>query len=368
MALSLNTGPTIEPVTLAEVKAHLRIDSGAMADEISTEISIAPGSHVIAAAYSLEGAAVEVSGYDVLVNLVAGTCGASGTMDVKLQESNDGSNWSDVASGGFTQVTESNDNAIQEKAYTGAYTYLRAVATVGTAACEFGLEVVKRAGPSIEDDLLNALITVARSWCEKFQNRAYLEQTWELWLDGWPEGNTIKLSLPPLEEPAVTAGSFVTGTVYRILSVGSTDFTAIGASANTVGVVFTATGAGSGTGTATASGIIKYYGTDDTVYYMTASDYIFDLKSEPGRIVLAYGKSWPTTVLRPANAVCVTFIAGYGDERSDVPKAVKQAMLLLIGDLYENRENMVMIPGVMPQNLPMGVTALLWQERTGVFG
>ncbi len=48
----------------------------------------------------------------------------------------------------------------------------------------------------------------------------------------------------------VTAGSFVTGTTYTIISVGSTDFTAIGASANTVGVVFTATGAGSGTGVA----------------------------------------------------------------------------------------------------------------------
>lgn len=49
----------------------------------------------------------------------------------------------------------------------------------------------------------------------------------------------------------ITAGSFVVGTVYRIVTVGTTDFTAIGASSNTVGVVFTATGVGSGTGTAT---------------------------------------------------------------------------------------------------------------------
>ena len=49
----------------------------------------------------------------------------------------------------------------------------------------------------------------------------------------------------------VNAGSFVTDTVYIIETVGTTDFTAIGASANTVGVVFTATGAGSGTGVAT---------------------------------------------------------------------------------------------------------------------
>jgi len=48
----------------------------------------------------------------------------------------------------------------------------------------------------------------------------------------------------------VTAGSFVTGTIYQIVSVGTTDFTLIGAASNNVGVVFTATGAGSGTGTA----------------------------------------------------------------------------------------------------------------------
>lgn len=47
-----------------------------------------------------------------------------------------------------------------------------------------------------------------------------------------------------------TAGSFTVGKSYTIASIGTTDFTLIGASANTVGVKFTATGAGTGTGTA----------------------------------------------------------------------------------------------------------------------
>lgn len=54
----------------------------------------------------------------------------------------------------------------------------------------------------------------------------------------------------------VNAGSFVIGTEYTIASLGSptaTDFTAIGAASNTVGVVFTATGVGSGNGTATTN-------------------------------------------------------------------------------------------------------------------
>jgi len=52
---------------------------------------------------------------------------------------------------------------------------------------------------------------------------------------------------------SVSAGSFTVGYSYRILSVGDTNWTAIGGPATpTVGTIFTATGIGSGTGTATA--------------------------------------------------------------------------------------------------------------------
>lgn len=54
----------------------------------------------------------------------------------------------------------------------------------------------------------------------------------------------------PAVASIVSAGSFVTGQPYTITEVGTTDFTLIGASSNTVGVTFTATGAGSGTGKA----------------------------------------------------------------------------------------------------------------------
>jgi hypothetical protein len=48
-----------------------------------------------------------------------------------------------------------------------------------------------------------------------------------------------------------TAGNFEVGKTYEITSVGTTDFTVIGASANEVGVIFTSTGIGLGSGTAT---------------------------------------------------------------------------------------------------------------------
>lgn len=68
----------------------------------------------------------------------------------------------------------------------------------------------------------------------KHTNRFYVDGVWIYGVIGIP----------------TNAGRFVTGTVYEITSVGSTDFTLIGASANTVGVQFTATGSGSGTGIA----------------------------------------------------------------------------------------------------------------------
>lgn len=54
----------------------------------------------------------------------------------------------------------------------------------------------------------------------------------------------------PTRVVTLPAGQFLVGTEYTIVTVGTTDFTLIGAASNTVGVVFTATGAGSGTGTA----------------------------------------------------------------------------------------------------------------------
>jgi uncharacterized phiE125 gp8 family phage protein len=308
MALKLSVPPTVEPVTLAEVKAHLRIDSVSLAEDISSSQTIAPGSHVIAAAYSLEGASIEVLGYSVLVELEAGTNGGGGTVDVKLQDSDNGTTWTDVASSAFTQVTETNDNATYEKTYTGTRRYLRAVATVAGAACEFGVSIIKESSASTEDDLLNSLITAARQYVESFQNRALCTQTWELWLDAFPSKGYLQIPLPPLQ-----------------------------------------------------SATIKYYDVDSVEATFGAGSYFVDIKNEPGWVVLQYGETWPSTTLRTANGVCITFVAGYG-AAADVPKKVKQAMLLLIGHLYENREA-VATSGAIPKEVPLAVDALLWQDR-----
>jgi hypothetical protein len=55
----------------------------------------------------------------------------------------------------------------------------------------------------------------------------------------------------------ITAGNFTIGVSYTILTLGTTDFTLIGAVSNTVGLSFTATGPGTGTGTARYTGIVQ---------------------------------------------------------------------------------------------------------------
>lgn len=305
MGLYLQTAPTSEPVTVDELKDHLRLDSGSIADNNTLVQSIAPGSHSTVANYGLEGNSVDVRGYSVLIYLNAGTCGSGGTVDVKIQDSEDGTNWNDVAT--FDQVDESNDNAVYEKTYTGIKRYIRAVATVAGATCEFGVSVLKIAPYSTEDTLLENFITVARRFCERYQKRAYITQTWDWWLDDWPDSPFL-VPISPLQ------------------SVSH----------------------------------IKYYDTDDSENTFSTDYYMVDTYSDPGRISLKYGESYPSTTLRPINGVVIRFVAGYGDDRTYVPEEIKQAIKLLAGHLYEHREQTV---ERALAEIPLGIYALLDLKR-----
>ena len=83
---------------------------------------------------------------------------------------------------------------------------------------------------------------------------------------------------------SVTAGAFVVDKYYKILTVGTTNFTLVGASANTVGVIFKATGVGLGNGTAYVESIPWILGTEfEAVLYaacQTASTFLGDVEME----------------------------------------------------------------------------------------
>ena len=111
----------------------------------------------------------------------------------------------------------------------------------------------------------------------------------------------------PAQLARTSAGSFVTGTKYKITVIGTTDFTAIGASSNTVGVIFTATGAGSGTGSASA-----YGAEDDGIEYLDVPLPFTTNNIRAQRIAkLALLKSrMQTAITIPCNLAALKFKAG----------------------------------------------------------
>jgi len=81
---------------------------------------------------------------------------------------------------------------------------------------------------------------------------------------------------------------------------------------------------------------VKYLDADGTEQTLSDELYRVDIVSRPGRIVLSFGASWPATASE-ANAVRVEFTAGHGNV-SQVPPLLKQAVLLMVGHMFENRE------------------------------
>jgi uncharacterized phiE125 gp8 family phage protein len=105
---------------------------------------------------------------------------------------------------------------------------------------------------------------------------------------------------------------------------------------------------------------ITYFDADNVQQTLAGSVYTA-LDDELGPFVtLQVGKAWPATFARE-DAVTVTFVAGYGAAASDVPPAIRHAMLLLVGHWYEHREAVVI--GTGTAQLPQAVRSLLAPYR-----
>lgn len=141
-----------------------------------------------------------------------------------------------------------------------------------------------RVDVSTHDTLIGLLVTAARQQAEARLRRQIVTATWKLRLDAFPIGSDpIEVPRPPLS------------------SVSS----------------------------------IAYVDTDGATQTWSSSEYQVDAYTHPGRIVPAYGYSYPAT--RPQmNAVTVTFVAGYGAAAS-VPELLKTALKAMVCDWFENR-------------------------------
>jgi len=166
-----------------------------------------------------------------------------------------------------------------------------------------------RVADTAEDSLIISLMTAAREFCENITGRPFATQTFELILSEFPACGYIELPLPPLQS--------VESVKYK-----------------------------------------DYAGTEAT---LDTSEYIVDTDSTLGRIQLAYGESWPSFTPYPSNPIRVRFTAGY----VVLPNPLKQAMLLLIGHWYANRETILV--GATSKEIEFSVKALISQYKVRWF-
>lgn len=84
---------------------------------------------------------------------------------------------------------------------------------------------------------------------------------------------------------------------------------------------------------------VKYYDASNVLTTLSPSAYVSDFENEPGRIRPAHGYCWPDTY-DTINAVSVQYVVGYANAAA-VPQSIKNWMLLRIGALFENREEVL---------------------------
>lgn len=169
-----------------------------------------------------------------------------------------------------------------------------------------------RVDTTADDTYISACIVAARQSAEDFLGRQLITATWVYKLDAFPAtryGADAVLYLPRPPVQSVTS--------------------------------------------------VQYVDTAGATQTLSASLYQTDLSAEPARIAPARNQTWPTTDTDTLAAVTITYVAGYGDAASDVPQAIRQAILLTLGHFYENREDVVV--GATANQVPKAATYLLHQ-------
>lgn len=164
-----------------------------------------------------------------------------------------------------------------------------------------------RIDTTADDTLLEGYIQAATDLVEQETGRHFAGRTVAISFDDWPDCDVLKLPVYPLQS--------VTN--------------------------------------------VKYKDKDGNLQTMSSDDYVVDLDSVMPRIALAESASWPSATLYPLSAVVVTAVTGHADI-NDAPQIARQAVMLMVGQWYENREDQM--PTYLKE-MPLGIKRLLWSIK-----
>lgn len=165
-----------------------------------------------------------------------------------------------------------------------------------------------------ENSLLGIYRKAARQYVEEVTDRKMLTQTWDYYLDDWPNSyrnsdyESIRFPYSPLQ------------------SIPSTG--------------------------------VEYTDSNSNTTTFSSTAWSEDIITEPGRLVIGNDDDWPSVTLNNNNPIRMRFICGYTSDEG-IPSPIKSAMLLIIGHLHENREDVVLAQGLAGIKLPFGVDTLL---------
>lgn len=149
-------------------------------------------------------------------------------------------------------------------------------------------QVLRVTNDDAEDEFIERQIRTAVETYEHESQRALMLQTWQMILSGFPSSGRVELVRPPLAS---------------IASVSYLD--------------------GSGDAQSLDSSPADYV-------HVTSGPYA------PAEIRKPVNGTFPTAIAGRADAVTITFTAGYALE-GDVPESIISGIALLVGELYKNR-------------------------------
>ena len=136
-----------------------------------------------------------------------------------------------------------------------------------------------------EDNLVSSLIEAARQMVERQTGLLLISQSWRLGMDKWPSGWPLALPLRPL------------------LAVSA----------------------------------IRVYDHDDQPELIDPASYVLDGASDPARLIWRDDHPRPSPG-RSCNGIEIDVEAGFGPDPANVPRPLRQAILLLVAHWFENRQ------------------------------